>query len=146
MMVAPAAIQTFLSITMGLATTKARRSEGSTGWPDVMMLTFGPIITSLGFYPVNAANGVYVLGSPLVERAAIHNRAQKTRFAIFAEGNSKENLYIQRAWLNGKEWRRSWLTHRQIVEGGELHLQMGPTPNKYWGAALEDRPPSGLLA
>src|ERR1700730_9745634 len=46
MIVAPAAIHTFLSITMGLAIVKARRRDGSTGWPDVMMLTFGPIITS----------------------------------------------------------------------------------------------------
>jgi hypothetical protein len=44
--VAPAAIQTFLSITMGFAITDARRWEGSMGWPDVMILTFGPIITS----------------------------------------------------------------------------------------------------
>src|SRR6478672_647540 len=35
--VAPAAIHTFLSITMGFAIVKARRRDGSTGWPDVMM-------------------------------------------------------------------------------------------------------------
>jgi len=46
MIVAPAAIHTFLSITMGFAIVKARRRDGSTGWPDAMMLTFGPIITS----------------------------------------------------------------------------------------------------
>src|ERR1700722_2677342 len=44
--VAPAAIHTFLSITMGFPIVKACRRDGSTGWPDVMMLTFGPIITS----------------------------------------------------------------------------------------------------
>lgn len=46
-MVAPAAIQTFLSITMGFAITPFRRWEGSMGWPDVMMLTFGPIVDDL---------------------------------------------------------------------------------------------------
>src|ERR1700678_788337 len=46
MIVAPAAIHTFLSITMGFAIVKSRRRDGSTGCPDVMMLTFGPIITS----------------------------------------------------------------------------------------------------
>jgi hypothetical protein len=40
MIVAPAAIHTFLSITMGFAIVKARRRDGSTGWPDVTMLTF----------------------------------------------------------------------------------------------------------
>lgn len=120
--------------------------RGIPGNDDCGQLASWFVFAALGFYPVNAANGVYVLGSPLVERAVIHNRAQKTQFAIVAENNSKENLYIQRAWLNGKEWHRSWLTHRQITEGGELHLQMGPMPNKQWGAAPEDRPPSGLLA
>src|ERR1700678_926224 len=46
MMVAPAAIQTFLSITMGFPTTDARRWDGGTGWPAELILTFGPIITS----------------------------------------------------------------------------------------------------
>jgi hypothetical protein len=36
MIVAPAAIHTFLSITMGFAIVKARRRDGSTGWPDVL--------------------------------------------------------------------------------------------------------------
>ena len=46
MIVAPAAIQTFLSITMGFPTSSARRWEGATGWPADRILTFGPIITS----------------------------------------------------------------------------------------------------
>jgi predicted alpha-1,2-mannosidase len=119
--------------------------SGIPGNDDCGQLASWFAFAALGFYPVNAANGVYVLGSPLVQRAAINNRAQKTRFTILAEDNSDQNLYIQRAWLNGKEWRRSWLTHQQIIAGGELRLQMGAEPNKAWGAAPEDRPPSGLL-
>jgi hypothetical protein len=45
MMIAPAAIHTFFSITMGFPIVAVRRCEGSRGWPEVMMLTFGPIIT-----------------------------------------------------------------------------------------------------
>jgi len=71
---------------------------------------------------------------------------EKTQFVITAADNSRKNLYIQRARLNGKEWTRSWITHQQIVTGGELRLQMGPEPNRQWGAAPEDRPPSGLLS
>ncbi len=119
--------------------------SGIPGNDDCGQLASWFVFAALGFYPVNAANGVYVLGSPLVERAVIRNHAQNTEFAIVAENNSKENLYIQRASLNGRDWRPSWLTHRDIIEGGRLHLQMGPAPNKAWGAALEDRPPSGLL-
>ena len=42
MMVAPAAIHTFLSITMGFPMVAARRCEGSMGWPAVMMTHVRP--------------------------------------------------------------------------------------------------------
>lgn len=119
--------------------------NGIPGNDDCGQLASWFVFAALGFYPVNAANGVYVLGSPLVQRAVIHNRAEKTQFVIAVADNSQQNYYVQRAWLNGKEWTRSWITYQQIVAGGELRLQMGPEPNKQWGAAPEDRPPSGLL-
>jgi predicted alpha-1,2-mannosidase len=103
------------------------------------------VFASLGFYPVNAATGVYVIGSPLVNRASIHNPVARTTFTILAENNSDENMYIQSAHLNGKELARSWLTHDEILAGGELRFRMGRRPNKEWGAAPENRPPSGLL-
>ena len=100
---------------------------------------------AMGFYPVNAATGVYVIGSPLVNRAKIHNPAARTTFTIVAENNSAENCYIQSAKLNGKELTRSWFTHGDIVAGGELYFRMGRKPNKDWASAKEDRPPSGLI-
>ncbi len=104
------------------------------------------VFASLGFYPVNAVTGVYVIGSPLVNRASIHNPATHTTFTIVAENNSEENMYIQSAKLNGRPLSRSWITHEEIVSGGDLHFRMGKRPNKDWGAAPGDRPPSGLLS
>jgi len=118
---------------------------GIPGNDDCGQLASWFVFGALGFYPVNAANGVYVLGSPLVNRVAIRNPANNSTFTVIAENNSAENLYIQHARMNGKELRRSWITHEQIARGGELRLQMGSSPNKSWGAATEDRPPSGLL-
>ncbi len=100
---------------------------------------------AMGFYPVNAATGVYVIGSPLVNRAKINNPATGTTFSIIADNNSPENCYIQSAKLNGKELTRSWFTHADIVAGGELYFRMGHKPNKEWAAAKADRPPSGLV-
>jgi putative alpha-1,2-mannosidase len=99
----------------------------------------------LGFYPVNAATGVYVIGSPLVNRAKINNPATGTTFSIIADNNSPENCYIQSAKLNGRELTRSWFTHGDIVSGGELYFCMGHKPNKDWASAKADRPPSGLV-
>ncbi|MGC8625625.1 MAG: GH92 family glycosyl hydrolase [Phycisphaerae bacterium] len=119
--------------------------KGLPGNDDVGQTSSCFTLGALGFYPVNAATGVYVIGSPLVNRAKIHNPAAKTTFTIIAENNSAENIYIQSARLNGKELTRSWFTHADIVAGGELYFRMGHKPNKGWASAKEDRPPSGLV-
>lgn len=118
---------------------------GIPGNDDCGQLSSWFVFAALGFYPVNAATGVYVLGSPLVSQAAIHNPVTGAKFTILAENNSAENIFIQRAELNGRELTRSWLTHAQILAGGELHLSMGRKPVKEWASAPEDRPPSGLI-
>jgi len=79
-----------------------------------------------------------------VNRAAIRNPGTGKTFEIIAENNTPENVYIQSAEMNGREWTRSWLTHAQIVAGGELRFRMGKKPNKDWASASGDRPPSGL--
>lgn len=80
-----------------------RSLAGIPGNDDCGQLSSWFVFAALGFYPVNAANGVYVLGSPLVNRAIIHNPLTRTNFTIVAEDNSESNLYIQRAQLNSKE-------------------------------------------
>jgi predicted alpha-1,2-mannosidase len=118
---------------------------GIPGNDDCGQLASWFVFAALGFYPVNAATGVYIVGSPIVDRAAIRNPGNGTTFEIIAENNSPENLYIQSAQMNPKEWTRSWLTHAQIVAGGELRFRMGAKPNKDWASAPADRPPSGLV-
>ena len=118
---------------------------GIPGNDDCGQLSSWFCFAALGFYPMNAVNGVYVLGSPLVSRASLRNPDNGKLFTIVAENNSAENVYIQSAQLNGQPLTRSWITHSQIAAGGELYLRMSSTPNKQWGSAPEDRPPSGLL-
>jgi predicted alpha-1,2-mannosidase len=118
---------------------------GIPGNDDCGQLSSWFVFTALGFYPVNAATGVYVIGSPIVNRAVIENPMAGTKFLIVAENNSSENMFIQRAELNGKELTRSWLTHAEIVASGELRFHMGNKPNKEWASAPADRPPSGLI-
>lgn len=117
--------------------------EGIPGNDDCGQLSSWFAFTALGFYPVNAATGVYVIGSPLVTRASIRV-AEGRSFSIIAGNNSASNIFIQRAELNGRELLRSWITHEEIVRGGELHFWMSDRPNKEWGKSATARPPSGL--
>jgi predicted alpha-1,2-mannosidase len=118
---------------------------GVPGNDDCGQLSSWFVFTALGFYPVNAATGVYIIGSPLVNHVRIHNPDHGTTFAIVAENNSPDNIYIQSAALNGKALNRSWITHADIVAGGELRFRMGRKPNKEWASEAADRPPSGLV-
>jgi len=120
--------------------------EGIPGNDDCGQLSSWFVFAALGFYPVNAVTGVYVIGSPLVNRASIHNPSTGTTFTIVAENNSPENIFIQSAMLNGRALTKCWLTHTDILAGGELRFRMGGKPNKKWASAPSDRPPSGLVS
>jgi putative alpha-1,2-mannosidase len=65
------------------------------------------VLGALGLYPVNAATGVYLIGSPAVRRVWIHNPETRTAFTIAAGNNSPDNVYIQSVELNGKTHSRS---------------------------------------
>lgn len=104
-------------------------------------LTSFVVFSQLGLYPVTPGFPVYNIGSPVFPRAEIKLSNGKT-FVIIANGASRENKYIQSARLNGKEWNKPWLSHSDIMDGGTLELVMAPHPNKSWGAALDDAPPS----
>jgi putative alpha-1,2-mannosidase len=54
-------------------------------------------------------------------------------FSILAKNLSEEHFYIQRAVLNGKELKRSWITHQEITGGGTLEFFLGNTPSETWG-------------
>jgi predicted alpha-1,2-mannosidase len=97
------------------------------------------VLSSVGFYPVNPASGEYVLGSPLSDRSEF-TLDNGRLFSVKAENLSKQNIYIQKAELNGKPYTKSYIRHSDILEGGELVLYMGGQPSMTWGTAPEDRP------
>jgi putative alpha-1,2-mannosidase len=75
---------------------------------------------------------VYTIGSPLFSKVTIQLSNGK-RFTLTAHNCSVVNKYIQSAMMDGKELRTPWFTHRQLMNGGNLVLEMGPKPNRSWG-------------
>ncbi len=97
------------------------------------------VLSALGIYSVCPGTDEYVLGSPKFRKATITMEEGK-KFVIEAKGNSKDNVYIQNATLNGKRHTRNYIHYSDIVNGGVLELQMGNQPEKTRGTAKEDRP------
>lgn len=91
------------------------------------------VFSAMGFYPVCPGRAVYDIGSPIFEKVSI-NVGQNRTFIIEARNVSSKNKYIQSANLNGKPLNSPWFNHSDLVKGGILVLQMGPEPNKEWGA------------
>ena len=122
-----------------LSTLYSDSPDGLSGNEDCGQMSAWYVFSSLGFYPVNPANGIYVFGSPAVDEARI-NLPDNKAFIIEVENNSKENVYIQSVELNGKAYNNSFITHEDIMKGGSLTFVMGSEPNKAFGKAKENRP------
>jgi predicted alpha-1,2-mannosidase len=125
--------------------------DGIDAWPgdeDQGQMGAWYVMSAMGLFEMDggaSTDPVYEIGSPLFEQITINLDTSyypgKT-FMIEAKNNSKKNKYIQSATLNGKPLTKPWFYHRELVQGGKLELLMGPEPNKAWGSAPEDAPPS----
>lgn len=115
--------------------------SGYTGNEDCGQMSAWYIFSAIGFYPVNPANGIYVIGSPALASARINLDGGKV-FEVRAKNASKENIYIQSAKLNGKTYTKTYITQNDIVSGGILEFVMGNKPNKKWGVGVSDLPPA----
>jgi putative alpha-1,2-mannosidase len=88
----------------------------------------------MGFYPSNPGQPVYALSSPVFDRVSIHLENGKT-FTVTASRKASRDIYVQSAKLNGKPIERCWITHEEIVNGGELSFRLGPKANVKWGTS-----------
>lgn len=115
------------------------KTDGLCGNEDVGQMSAWYVFSSLGFYPVNPASGIYVFGSPVFNEASLKLAGGKT-FKVSVKNNSSENKYIQRMTLNGKAYTKSYITHQTLVAGGNLIIEMGNKPSATWGIKAADRP------
>ena len=106
--------------------------EGLVGNEDVGQMSAWYVLAACGLYPVCPGDTRYEISSPVFEKTEIQVGEGNT-FIIRANRNTPENTYIQSAKLNGMDYTRCYLDYRDIMKGGVLELEMGPTPDKTWG-------------
>jgi predicted alpha-1,2-mannosidase len=105
-------------------------SAGYAGNDDCGELSAWYVFSAMGFYPVNPASGIYVIGTPALTQASIALPGGKI-FTVKAANASDKNIYIQAAKLNGKAYTKTFITQQDINAGGTLEFTMGATPNKH---------------
>jgi putative alpha-1,2-mannosidase len=127
-----------------IATTLYRTGpEGLCGNDDCGQISAWFLFSALGFYPVDPASGVYVLGTPLVEEAVLA-LPQERRFTVRAPGVSAERRWVTGARLNGRPLTRAWIAHEEIAAGGTLEFAMGTAPSRTWATGAATAPPAVL--
>ncbi len=97
--------------------------DGLCGNDDAGQMSAWYIFSSLGFYPVTPGSPYYALGSPLLKKAVIHLENGKT-LTITANNQSRENVYVSSVSVNGKFLEGNILSHKDIINGGEIVFEM----------------------
>jgi putative alpha-1,2-mannosidase len=100
-------------------------------------------LMSMGMFSLKGNGSVtptYEITSPVFDRIVIHldsDYYEGKQFEITTTNNSEENMYIQSAELNGRTLNAPWFSHEVYRKGGKLNINLGPQPNKNWGASID---------
>jgi predicted alpha-1,2-mannosidase len=124
-----------------LSTMYRDAPDGLAGNEDCGQMSAWYIMSALGMYAVDPVSGNYILGSPLFDSATLALGDGK-RLTIRAVRNGPERPYVTAVEWNGIRWNKSWISHAELMAGGTLEFYMSEHPDKTFGAAAEDRPPS----
>lgn len=97
------------------------------------------VLSALGIYSVCPGTDEYVIGSPVFEKATITLENGKT-FVIEAHNNSKANVYIRSATLNGSPLNRNYIRYGDMANGGVIRFEMGDKPDMTRATGKEAAP------
>lgn len=114
----------------------ANKVEGIVGNEDVGQMSAWYVLAASGIHPVCPGDTRMEITSPVfdkIEYKLDSKYFKGGKFTIIAHNNSPENIYIQKALLNGKEYRNCYIDFSIIADGATLELFMSNKPNKDWG-------------
>jgi predicted alpha-1,2-mannosidase len=105
--------------------------DGLVGNDDLGQMSAWLIFTSLGFYPVAPASNQYVLGRPFVDRAVLHLPNGKV-LTINSVKLSDDHGFVRDILLNGKSLDRTYVTHDELMNGGDLRFIFSNEKDAEW--------------
>ncbi len=105
--------------------------SGLAGNDDCGQMSAWYVFSALGFYPVTPGTSVYQIGTPLFDDATL-TLPSGNKLHIHAAGAPAGRKFIRSATLNGVPFTRYWMTHSELLTGGDLVFQMSAEPTKYW--------------
>ena len=102
--------------------------DGYIGNEDCGQMSSWYVMSSLGIYPLAPGWPVYMLTTPQWNESIIQLPDGK-HLKIQASGKGK---YIQSFRVNGEEYLKNWITHADLLKGGNWEFTLSETPTN-WG-------------
>lgn len=115
--------------------------DGYAGNEDAGQMSAWAVWSMIGMYPASPVGGEYVFGSPTIDQATI-TLPGGGRFQIIAHHNSDKNIYIKSVMLNGKPYKKTYIHHNDLTNGGKLEFFMSNKPNRKFGRKKDSWPSS----
>lgn len=97
------------------------------------------VFSAMGFYPVCPGTDQYVIGTPLFKKMTVTLENGK-KIVLNAPNVTKENRYIKRIKVNGKEYTPTWFSYSRLKQGAVIDYEMSNVPNKKRGIDKKDFP------
>lgn len=103
---------------------------GYSGDEDQGLMGSLAVLMKIGLFSMKggaAIDPVYEIASPIFDKITIHLDERfysGGQFIITAKNNSPQNVYVQKATLDGQLLNQPWFSHKALVDGGELVLEM----------------------
>ncbi len=116
------------------------RPDGLPGNDDLGTMSAWYVWSALGLYPQNPAERYLDIGAPLFTHATI-SPSHGPIVTIDAPQAAADAPYVRALSVDGHPWNRPWIA---LPQSGTLHLSflLGTQPNRSWGSASADAPPS----
>lgn len=103
------------------------KQDGLPGDEDNGSMAAWYIFGALGFYPLCPGVPEYVLGTPMFAKATV-KLGNGNELVVKAEGNVKQDCYVQDVELNGDAHSRLYFTHNELMQGGSITFAVGDKP------------------
>jgi predicted alpha-1,2-mannosidase len=105
--------------------------DGFAGDEDNGEMSAWYLFSSLGLYPLCPGHPSYVLGRPLFPAAHLSlpgNRTLTVRATADGDRPLADCPYVQSVTWNGRPWPRLWISHAELIQGGELCFTLTSDP------------------
>lgn len=112
--------------------------DGVSGNEDCGQMSAWYVLSSMGFYSVTPGSNQYIIGTPLFDKATI-NLENGKQFNITTYNLSDTNKYVEYVYLNGEKLNNTYITHQDIMDGGNLEFHMTDNP-AVWGSRNGEEP------